>query len=77
MKYTITVINPADYYTVRRALCHYFYGDSALLSVVDVEEWKTLQIAFVGGIYTRWIKDAVHRVLNSTKCEIYIVEEEA
>lgn len=76
MKYTITVMNSSDYYTVRRAFCHYFYGDRALLSIVDIEEWKTLQIVFVGGVYTRWIKDAVQRILDSTKCKVYVVEEE-
>lgn len=76
MKYTITVMNPADYYTVRRAFCHYFYGDSALLNLIDVEEWKTLELDFVGGIYTRWIKDTVQNILNSTKCKVYVVVEE-
>lgn len=75
MKYIITVMNPADYYTVRRAFCHYFYGDSALLNLIDVEEWKTLELDFVGGIYTRWIKDTVRRILENTKCEVYVVEE--
>ena len=76
MKYTITVMNPADYYTVRRAFCHYFYGDSALLNLIDVEEWKTLELDFVGGIYTRWIKNTVQNILNSTNCEIYVIVEE-
>lgn len=75
MKYIITVMNPADYYTVRRAFCHYFYGDSALLNLIDVEEWKTLELDFVGGIYTRWIKDTVQNILNSTNCEVYVVVE--
>ena len=74
MKYTITVMNPADYYTVRRAFCHYFYNDSELIGVVDVEEWKTFQIEFVGK-HVRWIKDTVRKILNSTNCEVYVVEE--
>lgn len=76
MKYTITVMDPSDYYTVRRAFCHYFYGDRALLNLIDVEEWKTLQLDFVGGVYTRWIKDTVQNILNSTKCKVYVVIEE-
>ena len=75
MKYTITVMNPADYYTVRRALCHYFYNDSVLLGIVDLEEWKTFQIEFVDGKYTRWIKDTVRKILDNTKCEVYVIEE--
>lgn len=74
MKYTITVMNPADYYTVRRAFCHYFYNDNALLGLVDVEEWKTFEITFVDN-YTRWIKDTVKKILNSTNCEVYVTEE--
>lgn len=75
MKYTITVMNPDNYYTARRAFCHYFYNDNALLRLVDIEEWKTFQIVFVGGKYTRWIKDAVRKILDNTNCEVYVIEE--
>lgn len=75
MKYTITVMNPMDYYTVRRAFCHYFYNDSVFLGIVDLEEWKTFQIMFVGDKHTRWIKDTVKKILDSTKCEVYVIEE--
>ena len=74
MKYTITAMNPADYYTVRRALCHYFYNDSELLGVIDIKEWKTFQIVFVGK-HTRWVEDTVRRILENTKCEVYIIKE--
>lgn len=75
MKYTITVMNPADYYTVRRAFCHYFYNDRALLCIVDIEEWKTLQIVFINSEHARRIEDTVKKILDNAKCEVYVIKE--
>lgn len=70
MKYTITVTNLTDYYIVR----HTFYNNRAFLDIIDLEEWKTFQVMFVGGDYTQWIKDTVKRILDNTNCEVYVVE---
>lgn len=68
MKYNITVTNPTD---VR----HTFYNDRAFLDIIDLEGRKTFQVMFVGGDYTKWIKDVAKKIIDSTKCEVYVIEE--